>query len=101
MQLGITMTNLQTVLRESDVISIHVPGSEDNIGLIGSDMFGKVFGRITQGILLLVFLGGTVGVDVMLNYVDALNMIMILVHVIGMLFLTKRLRELTTGYFSK
>lgn len=72
-----------------------------SIGLIGSDMFGKVFGRITQGILLLVFLGGTVGVDVMLNYVDALNMIMILVHVIGMLFLTKRLRELTTGYFSK
>ena len=57
MQLGITMTNLQTVLRESDVISIHVPGSKDNIGLIGSEEFkamknGAVAINTSRGIVV-------------------------------------------------
>lgn len=35
-QLGVTITDFQTVLRESDVVSVHVPGSKDNQNLIGA-----------------------------------------------------------------
>ena len=43
----------------------------------------------------------TVGVDAALPWVDVGNMIIILVHVIGIMFWVPKMRELTLDYFKR
>lgn len=73
-----------------------------SVGLLAKEMFNKYVGyAASAAVFLAVLAGGTVGVDAFLSWVDFANMIMIVLNVGGMLFLTKELRKLTRGYFSK
>lgn len=47
------------------------------------------------------FIGGTIGVDAALFWADFVNMVNILLNVVGMLFLTKTIHELTVDYFER
>ncbi len=71
-------------------------------GILARDMFSTWFARLIQ-VLVVVFvvIGGTVGVDVALPWIDVANMILIVFNVVGTLFLTGMLRKLTLEYFSK
>lgn len=71
-------------------------------GILANDLFGKTLKQIVQILVVACcFIGGTIGVDAALPWVDVVNMIMIVINVIGTLFLIKMLRKLTLGYFSK
>lgn len=41
-ELGVTMTDLETVLKESDIISLHVPCTPETTGLINAEAFKKM-----------------------------------------------------------
>ena len=41
-RLGVEMTTLDHVVKESDVISLHVPATKDNVHQFNSDMFAKM-----------------------------------------------------------
>lgn len=70
------------------------------IGLLGEDFFGKPMRWIAQFLLLACcFIGGTIGVDAALAWVDLVNMLMIVAHVCGVLMLTKIVHQLTLDYF--
>ncbi|MCD8010129.1 MAG: amino acid carrier protein [Lachnospiraceae bacterium] len=71
-------------------------------GILAEDLFGKTMKRIIQVcVIVCVFVGGIIGVDAALPWVDVCNMIMILFNVIGTLFLIKMLRQLTLDYFQR
>lgn len=55
--LGVAMTDLPALLRESDVVSLHLPGTEQNAGLFGEATFaamkpGSVLINTARGILV-------------------------------------------------
>lgn len=55
--LGVAMTDLPALLRESDVVSLHLPGTEQNAGLFGEAAFaamkpGSVLINTARGILV-------------------------------------------------
>lgn len=52
-------------------------------------------------VVLGVFIGGMIGLDAALPWIDVANMIIIALNVGGMLFLIKMLREITLDYFEK
>lgn len=52
-------------------------------------------------VVVCCFIGGTIGVDAALPWVDVVNMIMIVLNVGGTLFLLKMLREITLNYFQE
>lgn len=71
------------------------------IGLLGEDFFGKTVKWVAQICLVgCCFIGGTIGVDAALAWVDVANMLLVVVNVLGMVMLTKTLHSLTTNYFS-
>ena len=71
-------------------------------GILAKDMFGSIFARIIQVcVVVCVVIGGLIGVDAALPWVDVCNMIMISINVTGMLFLTPKLRKLTLDYFQR
>lgn len=41
-QLGVTLTDLETVLRESDIISLHVPATPETAGMFNGEAFRKM-----------------------------------------------------------
>lgn len=68
--------------------------------LTAQDMFGGGMKEATKVMVLICcLLGGTVGVDIMLPWVDVSNMVLISFNVIGMLALSGLLRKLTREYF--
>ena len=70
--------------------------------LIAEDLFNKyVKYAVIVFVTAIVVAGGTIGVDAFLTWVDTANMLGILLNVGGMVFLTKRLRELTLEYFNR
>ncbi len=72
------------------------------IGIVGEDMFGKVVRIIAQcALVVCCFLGGTMGIDAALPWGDTSNMLLILLNVIGMVLMSKKLRELTLDYFNR
>ncbi|MCI8913789.1 MAG: sodium:alanine symporter family protein [Lawsonibacter sp.] len=69
-------------------------------GILARDMFGKIMQYIIQVLVVVgCFVGGTVGVDVALPWVDVSNMFLILCNVGGTMFLVGKLRTLTLDYF--
>lgn len=71
-------------------------------GIVSEDMFGKGVRYVAQlALLICCFIGGTIGVDAALPWVDISNMLLIVVNVSGMVLLSKTLRRLTLDYFSK
>ena len=52
-------------------------------------------------VVVCCFIGGTIGVDAALPWVDFGNMWMILVHVIGIMFWVPKMRELTLDFFDR
>ena len=71
-------------------------------GILAESLLGKAAKRIMQ-ILVVVccFIGGTIGVDAALPWVDFGNMWAILVHVIGIMFWVPKMRELTLDFFDR
>lgn len=71
------------------------------MGLLVDDMFNNKMVRYVAQVVFVVlaFVGGTVGVDVMLLWADFANAIVIFINVLGMLILTKTLHKLTRSYF--
>ena len=68
--------------------------------LTAEDMFGKKIKYLSEALVIFCcFIGGTVGVDIMLPWVDVANMITISFNVIGMLMLTKLLSSLSLEFF--
>lgn len=56
-RLGVTITDMQTVLRNSDVVSVHIPGSLENIGLIGAKelatmKYGAILINTSRGVVV-------------------------------------------------
>jgi AGCS family alanine or glycine:cation symporter len=71
-------------------------------GILAENLLGKAARKIMQVLVVVFcFLGGTVGVDAALPWVDVGNMIIILVHVIGIMFWVPKMRELTLDYFKR
>lgn len=71
-------------------------------GILAENLLGGTARKVVQ-ILVVVccFIGGTIGVDAALPWVDFGNMWMILVHVIGVMFWVPKMRELTLDYFAR
>ena len=68
--------------------------------MTAEDMFGKKIKYLSEALVIFCcFIGGTVGVDIMLPWVDVANMITISFNVIGMLMLTKLLSSLSLEFF--
>jgi len=69
-------------------------------GILARDMFGTIVQRVIQVLVVIgCFVGGTVGVDAALPWVDVANMFLILCNVGGTMFLIGKLRTLTLDYF--
>ena len=69
-------------------------------GFVARDIFGKVIQRIIQALVVVgCFIGGTIGVDAALPWIDVCNMFLILCNVGGTMFLLGTLRKLTQDYF--
>lgn len=69
-------------------------------GILAKEMFGSIVAKVIQVLVLLfIVIGGTIGVDAALPWVDVANMITIVFNVAGTLFLSGMLRELTLKYF--
>lgn len=71
------------------------------IGLCVDNMFhSKTLRLIVQvAFVVLAFVGGTVGVDIMLMWADFGNALLILFNVLGMIYFCKVLHNLTVSYF--
>lgn len=41
-KLGVEMTDFDTLLKESDIISVHIPGLEENVNLFNEEVFRKM-----------------------------------------------------------
>ena len=72
------------------------------IGLTCENVFGKTGRWIGQiGFVILAFVGGTVGVDILLGWADFGNAWTLTLNIIGLLCFSKQIAKWTKNYFEK
>ena len=72
------------------------------IGLTCENVFGKTGRWIGQiGFVILAFVGGMVGVDILLGWADFGNSLTLTLNIIGLLCFSKKIAQWTRNYFEK
>ena len=72
------------------------------IGLTCENVFGKTGRWIGQiGFVILAFVGGMVGVDILLGWADFGNSLTLTLNIIGLLGFSKKIAQWTRNYFEK
>lgn len=73
-----------------------------NAGILAQNLLGKTAKYITQIVyIVLIFVGGTIGVDRMLMWADFANVFLAFLNIIGLLMMVKVIHKLTHDYFKK